>query len=1205
MSTGQQSQKNSGEKNVPAHEHGPRPDASKADFETMVAQYLASNPIVKTDRKTSEMEVRFGTNNRLAKPISKIDYDNVVGELLASGFTTTNPGGLSILRIQNEYIDPRTGETKISNIRGEIVGVDLIQEYCKTNSIEKVINMPSSISASSDKIKFTQKSPPRVGDKPIKPVDMFDFNFRLSFQLEQDFTVKSNIGQGIINRWLDSKKLFRYINRVRFYHPHFPVFADLSIVKGSKKVNRVPIPEVTIQKAGVFTNQETYEIELEIDNRRVGPGTPYNDAKELSNVIRKCIRIVLGGLQGTHYPIAYSEREKVMQSYMALVHGKQYQQRRVLPRDFIGPSSYTLQLENIQPTETSEEASSIVPNIRKNYTVTDKADGDRTLMFISENGRIYMIDTNMNVIFTGMIAPDKTLHRSLLDGEYIRYDKEKRALNLYAAFDIYYIAGESKRELGFVPVEEDDVQNNFRLPLLNEYVRNLKPISIVDERAADIQSGKSPNLERGTKEATEKAKPCAVQIQCKTFYSDTTGSTIFAGCSTILSNTADGLYPYTTDGLIFTPTSTGVGSNRIGAAGPLHKTTWSESFKWKPPAYNTIDFLVSVKKDKNGKDEIHHIFQEGNDMTRGQSVIQYKTLVLRCGFDERKHGYLNPMLDMINDQLPSVGDLDNEDTYKPVAFQPTNPYDPDACLCNILLKEDGQGTMVMMTAEHEYFEEDTIVEFSYDGTKEKGWKWQPLRVRNDKTSEFRSNMKNYGNAYHVANGNWHSIHNPITEEMITTGQSIPETTANEDVYYNRSSRDTSTKGLRDFHNLYVKRKLILGVSNRDNTLIDYAVGKAGDLPKWLAAKLSFVFGIDVSKDNIENHIDGACARFLNYRKKYKDMPGALFVHGNSGNNIRTGKALMSEKDREIARAIFGNGPKDRKVLGDGVYKRYGVGQDGFNVSSCQFAMHYFFENPTVFHQFLRNVAECTRIGGYYIATCYDGKTVFKKLAKKNRGEGMVIMRDEKKIYEIIKQYDQTGFPDDETSLGYAIDVYQESINKVFREYLVNYDYLVRVFENYGFVPISEADARSMQLPGATGLFETMFSSMENEVKRNPLRNSDYGMASQMSEEEKRISYMNRYFVFKKIRNVNVEKVPKFVETPAQDDEDEAQAVEEEEKTAKPVARKLKGRKIVLDKYSPIDESPVPMAEPVTQPPKPPVAQFGKKVVIIRKPKKDT
>ena len=71
-----------------------------------------------------------------------------------------------------------------------------------------------------------------------------------------------------------------------------------------------------------------------------------------------------------------------------------------------------------------------------------------------------------------------------------------------------------------------------------------------------------------------------------------------------------------------------------------------------------------------------------------------------------------------------------------------------------------------------------------------------------------------------------------------------------------------TRGLRDFHNLYVKRILIIGASKPGNNLIDFAVGKAGDLPKWIAAKLSFVFGIDISKDNIENHLDGACARYL-------------------------------------------------------------------------------------------------------------------------------------------------------------------------------------------------------------------------------------------------------------------------------------------------------------------------------------------------------
>ena len=31
-------------------------------------------------------------------------------------------------------------------------------------------------------------------------------------------------------------------------------------------------------------------------------------------------------------------------------------------------------------------------------------------------------------------------------------------------------------------------------------------------------------------------------------------------------------------------------------------------------------------------------------------------------------------------------------------------------------------------------------------------------------------------------------------------------------------------------------------------------------------------GIDISRDNIENKIDGACARYLNQSKKYKDLP---------------------------------------------------------------------------------------------------------------------------------------------------------------------------------------------------------------------------------------------------------------------------------------------------------------------------------------------
>ena len=38
-----------------------------------------------------------------------------------------------------------------------------------------------------------------------------------------------------------------------------------------------------------------------------------------------------------------------------------------------------------------------IPNIRNGYTVTEKADGERKLLYIDETGKMYLIDTNMNV----------------------------------------------------------------------------------------------------------------------------------------------------------------------------------------------------------------------------------------------------------------------------------------------------------------------------------------------------------------------------------------------------------------------------------------------------------------------------------------------------------------------------------------------------------------------------------------------------------------------------------------------------------------------------------------------------------------------------------------------------------------------------------------------------------------------------------------
>ena len=134
-----------------------------------------------------------------------------------------------------------------------------------------------------------------------------------------------------------------------------------------------------------------------------------------------------------------------------------------------------------------------------------------------------------------------------------------------------------------------------------------------------------------------------------------------------------------------------------------------------------------------------------------------------------------------------------------------------------------------------------------------------------------------------------------------------------------------------------------------------------------------------------------------------------------------------------------------------------------------------FENKTRLHSFMKNVCQCTKLNGYFVGTCYDGNNVFNMLSKKEKGESINLYKNGDKIWEITRQYNNEEFPDNEDSLGYAIDVYQETINKVFREYLVNYKFLKRVLENYGFVELSSDELFELGLKNSSAMFSELFS----------------------------------------------------------------------------------------------------------------------------------
>lgn len=1164
--------------------------AKQSEFSSIVKHYL-EGIIDKTDG-IPELEIRFGTRGN--QSTTRENFDGVLQKLLSSGFSFLKKNAYS-LKIQNEFIDQKTGKTKLSLIRAEIHGINEVQKYCKTNTPDEKY------------VLFTQKMYAKTNaGAGIHPVIFDDFNFKVSYQREKRIANTSTLARSILNSWNDNKKTFRYINRSTLKHPDFPFQIDMSVVKESHKDQTGYISASTFDAAKVLESPIRYEIEIEVINDLVGPGTAFNHPKHLLDNLRKMIKIVMSGLQGTNYPVSASDIRGVQSRYYELIYPgekrggdsddedderererererdtdkdererererEREKQKRELererernrghsihlrPKHFIGPASYTLQMQNIQPFDPDSK----VPNIRLNYSVTEKADGQRKLLFVApKTGHVYLIDTNMNFQFTGAVSLNTKLHNTLLDGEHILHNKNGDFINLFLVFDIYFVHKADVRSRLFYPMSEDEVLTNFRLPLMESVVKNLELKCV---------SGGVDSLP-------------PIRIETKKFEIATpgemTGKTIFDCCAILLRKSAEHQFEYHTDGLIFTPIDFGVGSverNDTSSAGPLYKSTWEYSFKWKPAHMNTIDFLVTTKKGEDNEDLVSNIFKSGVDMSRCVQVQQYKTLVLRVGYDERKHGYLNPCVSLIEGAAASASassantreTAETGDTYKPAPFYPTYPYDNDAHICHVLLRPDEAGVNQMMTLENDIIQDETIVEFSYDATQPVNWRWSALRVRHDKTAEYRAGGKNYGNAYHVANNNWHSIHNAITPEMIMTGEGIPDELSNDDIYYNNAesmSRNgggggggidvgrgtkirTLTKGMRDFHNLYVKRKLIMSVARPGNTLIDLAVGKGGDLPKWMAAKLGFVFGIDYSKDNLEHKFDGVCARYLDTKKRKRNIPEAIFIHGDSSKEIRSGQAAISERYRLISRAIFGEGAKDASILGRGVYPHYGRGADGFDVCSVQFAVHYFFENIMKVHTFLQNVSECTKLGGYFIGTCFDGVRIFQALARLESGSELSIMSatsgdasaDPQKMWSVRKKYHQTEFEPDSSSIGYEIEVYQDSINKATREYLVNFDYLTQLLENYGFDLVTPEEAETtlmFRMPDGTATFETMYHEMEIDCKKTRedggggewARQCEqaYGSAMYMTAQEKQISFYNRYFIFRKNRNINAKQL---------------------------------------------------------------------------------
>ena len=54
------------------------------------------------------------------------------------------------------------------------------------------------------------------------------------------------------------------------------------------------------------------------------------------------------------------------------------------------------------------------------------------------------------------------------------------------------------------------------------------------------------------------------------------------------------------------------------------------------------------------------------------------------------------------------------------------------------------------------------------------------------------------------------------------------------------------------------------------------------------------------------------------------------------------------------------------------------------------------------HNFLKNISDTIKVNGYFIGTCFDGKTVFESLSKKTINSGFVSQLNETNQYDDIE-----------------------------------------------------------------------------------------------------------------------------------------------------------------------------------------------------------
>jgi hypothetical protein len=861
--------------------------------------------------------------------------------------------------------------------RVTIRGKENIQKYCSTNSLSE-----------GDVDDIVTKASIRG----FSPVYLETLNFKVDLQEETPIKERSEVIKSV----LSAPKMFRFKNRISLHDPKLGVRYDMTVVKSS-----ISDDHLTFYDSKTVNAPEKYEFEIEYTSNTEDAMALIKCMVEAHMVINNNVRMV--------------DKNKIITSYIKLLQFADYIKPHMVlkkPRRYlVGPKPVSLEMKNL--TRPAMNGAHSIVDVA--YTVTEKADGERHIMYAGEDGGVYMINNRFDIIpFNVKLA---SMKNSIFDGEWV---EDKR---IYALFDAYYVNGKDMRGL---PLVGRDGRLSALKTFHSKEHKNFKEKGNTTLHLKDFILGGQGN-----------------------------NTTIFDATNDILQKQIRGEFPYHIDGVIYTPAYYPVGAS-YKEDSPNAFGTWSAAMKWKPASENSIDFLVKYVRDDKGNPKV--FAKDG------------KMLVV-CDL----HVGYNPMqwekVEALNFLAGKI--KDNEDYYSR-RFSPPEHVGDDAST---------------FYAEEAMELDEKIVEFSYNTS---GKMWEFMRVRQDKTELYQKNvLTDTANDFGTALSVWRCIQHPVTHAMVVGTEIVdPGSVPDDNVYYQRNTtRDKfASRPMMDFHNEGIKNLSLIANEKGKNRLLDLACGKGGDLNKWLGAGIKEVVGFDYVADNIENPTDGVYSRIQQLKKagKFPSDVKYVFLPMDCSKPLDPSRAY-SGNDQRVALALWDADKKDTDLA-----KYTGMMTQKFDVVSCQFAIHYFFETADTLDTFLANVDANIAEGGRFIGTCLDGHKVKAALGTKDKVVGK---KGSRTIWEISKKFKSSK---SDIKMGDAIDIYMESIGRVVQEYLVDTKLLQAKLEQRGY--------RMVFIKG--------FGEVYNDVEGRVVEYYRDSIKS-MTDVEKQYSFLNVMFCFEK------------------------------------------------------------------------------------------